>query len=170
MDKFSGYGLIELLKDVTNPVGIEIGCSEGNTTEPLLKQIPNLTLYSIDPYIDYVDWNGRFLNEAEELYQRTMERLRPYGNNFIMIRETSDDAVSKFVDDAYDFIFIDGLHTYEQVLLDCQNYYSKIRKGGIFAGHDYDAIEGVRQAVDKFASSVGAKILKTEVDVWYWIK
>ena len=170
MDKFSGYGLIELLKDVPNPLGIEIGCSEGNTCEPLLKAIPNARLVSIDPYLDYVDWNGRFLGENEALFQQTTKRMEPYASRFQLVRDISDNVAKILKDNSFDFIFIDGLHTYEQVLLDCQNFYSKIKEGGVFAGHDYYAIEGVRKAVDEFAASVNKEILKTEVDVWYWIK
>ena len=75
-----------------------------------------------------------------------------------------------FYYDEYDFIFIDGLHSYEQVLKDCKNYYSKIKTGGIFSGHDYNTIEGVNRAVNEFAFSVGKTIKQTKNDVWYWIK
>ncbi len=63
-----------------------------------------------------------------------------------------------------------GLHTYEQLTKDCANFYSKVKPGGVFAGHDYNAIPGVKKAADEFAAKVGKKILFTECDVWYWIK
>jgi len=82
----------------------------------------------------------------------------------------SDDAVEYFEDESLDFIFIDGLHTYEQVLKDCINYYPKIKKNGLFAGHDYSAIIGVKKAVDEFASSVNKQIVHSEADAWFWYK
>jgi hypothetical protein len=45
-----------------------------------------------------------------------------------------------------------------------------LKFGGIFAGHDFAAIEGVNRAAKEFASTVKKDILLTEKDVWYWIK
>jgi hypothetical protein len=83
---------------------------------------------------------------------------------------TSDDAVSKFEDESLDFIFVDGLHTYDQVLLDCRNYYPKLKKNGLFCGHDYGTIEEVRRAVDEFAKEVNKEIQFMRQDNWTWIK
>ena len=56
--KCSGFGLGELIKDMHNPVGLEIGCDIGDTAHFLLDSNPTLYLYSVDPYENYVDWNG----------------------------------------------------------------------------------------------------------------
>lgn len=168
--KCSGYGLGELIKNMQSPKGLEIGCDIGDTSNFLLDVNPSLHLTSVDPYINYVDWNGRPLNEREEIFQRAMNRLQPYANRFDLVRLTSDDAANLFKDEQFDFIFIDGLHTYDQLTKDCDNYYSKLKTGGIFAGHDYTAIEGVNRACKEFAADMGKQILTTECDVWYWYK
>jgi hypothetical protein len=168
--KCSGFGLGYLLKDKQNPIGVEIGCSEADTTKFLLDVNPSLKITSIDPYVNYVDWNGRQLNDRQEFFESVMRKLAPYSDRFTMIRDFSDNVVDTFEDESLDFIFIDGLHTYEQVKKDCENYYSKVKPGCIFAGHDYTAIEGVNRAVVEFAKSVGKQILTTECDVWYWYK
>ena len=99
------------------------------------------------------------------------ERLNKFGDRSVLYRKTSDEAVDNFIDDSYDFIFIDGLHEYDQLKKDCANYFPKIKKGGVFAGHDYTAISGVKKAVDEFAKEVGATAIHLpEKDVWYWIK
>ena len=153
----SGYGLGAMIKNMVNPVGLEIGCDIGDTSNFLLDSNPTLDLTSIDPYENYVDYN-------------VLKRLDGYSNRFELVRRTSDDAVEMFVDEQFDIIFIDGLHTYEQLTKDCANYYSKLKTGGIFAGHDFTAIEGVNRAAKEFAAQVGKEILLTEKDVWYWIK
>ena len=168
--KCSGYGLGELIKDMKNPIGLEIGSDIGDTSEFLLKSNEKLFLHSIDPYQNYVDWNGRNLNEREAMYQTYMKRMVHFGERHIGYRKTSDDAINDFLDDQFDFIFIDGLHTYEQVKKDCVNYYSKLKPGGIFSGHDFTVIEGVGRAAKEFAQTVQKKILTTECDVWYWYK
>lgn len=49
-----------------------------------------------------------------------------------------------------DFVFIDADHSYEAVKKDIEAWYLKVKKGGIFAGHDYRASPDVKKAVDEF--------------------
>jgi predicted O-methyltransferase YrrM len=171
----SGLGLVEIVKNLNKNelVGLEIGCSLGVTTKHLLSNLPNLKLYGIDPYISYVDWNGGSdTNEDQENYLEIfIESIEPYKNRHYLYRDLSDNVMDEFEDDSLDFIFIDGLHTYEQVLKDCRNYYSKVKSGGIFSGHDYRVISGVNKAVNEFSSEVSInQIYETQNDVWYWFK
>lgn len=168
--KCSGFGLGEMVRGMENPHVIEIGTDIGDTANFLLDSNPNLKLVSIDPYYDYIDWNGSNLQNRENMYQSMMKRLSGYSDRFVQVRKTSDDAHADFEDEKYDVVFIDGLHTYEQLTKDCENYYSKVKPGGVFAGHDFTAIEGVNRAAKEFAEKVGKEILTTESDVWYWIK
>lgn len=170
-DKCSGYGLIDLLKDKGKIKGIEIGCDLGNTTHFMLKNLPDIELVGIDPYENYVDWNSNKLFERNDTYKFMMEKTKCFSDRFKLYRQTSDEAFSNFEDESFDFIFIDGIHTYEQVKKDCENYYPKIKKGGIFSGHDYNVIMDVQKAVKEFAINVGKKQINlTDFDVWYWIK
>lgn len=168
--KCSGYGLGSMIAALEKPKVLEIGCDIGDTTQFLLDSNPDCILTGIDPYSNYIDWNGNNLNEREIVYEKFSSRLSGYSNRFNLMREYSDDAASKLLDESFDLIFIDGLHTYEQLTKDCANFYSKLKVGGIFAGHDYNAISGVRKAADEFAAKVGREIHFTECDVWYWIK
>jgi hypothetical protein len=45
-----------------------------------------------------------------------------------------------------------------------------VKPGGVFAGHDYNVIEGVNRAVNEFAAKHGAEVQTCANDVWYWIK
>ena len=169
----SGRELVPILKSINAKIGIEIGVDEGLTSQYFLSQLPDLKLFGVDPYAEYLDWNGNHLdqNGRNNTLELASSRLNKFGKRYMLYRVTSDDAVENFKDDAYDFIFIDGLHEYSQLKKDCANYFPKIRKGGVFAGHDYTAISGVKKAVDEFAKEVGAKIIHLpEKDVWYWIK
>lgn len=168
--KCSGFGLLELLKDKGKICGLEIGCDIAHTTHFLLSNLPNLTLHSVDPYQNYVDWNGNNLNNREEIYQKAMSRLSEFSDRFVHHRKTSDDAVEDFEDNQFDFIFIDGLHTYEQLTKDCNNYYSKVKDGCLFSGHDYTVISEVNRAVKEFAAKKNKEILTCDCDVWYWYK
>jgi predicted O-methyltransferase YrrM len=169
--KCSGFGLAELLKDKKNPVGVEIGIAEGFTSERLLKCNDTLVLHCIDPFADYVDWNGNNLNDRQIRKQEFLEKTEQFKDHRHVYEKTSDDAVSEFEDGSLDFIFIDGLHTYDQVKKDMENFYPKIKSGGLFAGHDYTVIAAVNKAVTEFADKHGIKkIGTTDCDVWYWYK
>lgn len=50
---------------------------------------------------------------------------------------TSSDLIKSFPDNFFDFIYIDGDHSYKGAKSDLTNYYSKVRRGGVLAGHDY---------------------------------
>jgi glycosyltransferase involved in cell wall biosynthesis len=168
----SGLGLPKLLGRYKNPIGIEIGLSAGFTTRHLFENVQDLTLHGIDPYPKYVDWNGHELTPDAQggTFKEFLQNTASFRDKIIHYRMFSDDAAEKIKDGSCDFIFIDGLHTYDQVLKDCQNFYSKVKDGGLFAGHDYNVIQDVNRAVNEFAASVGATILQTDNDVWYWFK
>lgn len=167
----SGAGLINLLKEKSVLVGLEIGCYAGVNAENLLQCLPQLYLYGIDPYEPYIDWNGGATLYSNDTSERAaMQRFSKFPDRFKLYKKTSDEAVNDFEDEFFDFIFIDGLHTYEQVAKDCKNYYSKLKFGGLFSGHDYETIADVNRAIKEFAITKDKIINKTNNDVWYWIK
>jgi hypothetical protein len=167
----SGCQVPYLLDRDRDLVGIELGCAFGVTTEHLLRRLKG-TLHGIDPYENYIDWNKDVLDTQVNLsnFNKLMSATNEFGNRFILHKKTSDESVVDFEDASIDYIFIDGLHTYEQVLRDCINYYPKLKPGGLFSGHDYNAIVDVRRAVDEFASSIGAEVKTGLNDSWYWFK
>lgn len=168
----SGQGLPELINSkLKNPVGIEVGADDGTTSVHILSNVPGSILHCVDPYHFYVDWNGNHMNDRAETFAKFKRDTEQFGDRVILHHKMSDDAVDEFEDNAYDFIFIDGLHTYEQVIKDCRNYWPKIKSGGIFAGHDYSVIPAVNKAVHEFMQEVGQdEVFTTANDVWYWIK
>jgi hypothetical protein len=164
-----GQDIPRLLGDIENPLGVEIGTAEGYTTEYLLKTMPGLRLTGIDPYRKYQDWNGQE-SDPEQDHAQLMAQVQPYLDRFNLVRLTSDEAVGMCQDESLDFVFIDGLHTYQQVLKDCENYYPKLKKGGLLVGHDFARIPDVNQAARDFSQKVGKDILNAQQDLWYWYK
>lgn len=166
----SGKGILDLVRNYPNAIGAEIGTRDGETAKWLLQEKSDLTIHSIDPYLDYMDWCGPVTGSNQRLINM-LKFIGEHRHRFVQHRMTSDEAVQIFEDNSLDFIFIDGLHTYEQVLKDCQNYYPKIKSGGLFSGHDFRVLPEVNRAVTEFAASIGGiEIRETEIDVWYWFK
>jgi hypothetical protein len=76
-------------------------------------------------------------------------------------RGYSFDVVKDFPDDYFDLIFIDADHTYPGISRDLVDWWPKVKKGGVFCGHDYTHRSvrarnghkitfGVVEAVDEF--------------------
>lgn len=63
---------------------------------------------------------------------------------------SSVEGACRFPDRHFDFVFIDASHQVEWTKADIVLWYSKLKQGGILAGHDYNNREGkeVKLAVD----------------------
>ena len=172
MNNFSNEGLPEIIKEKKDIVGLEIGVERGYSALHLLKSCSVKKIYIIDPYLPYYDSGSNHV--CDEVCQEKnksicLEVLSEF-DNFELIEKKSEDVVDLFEDESFDYIFIDGLHTYEQCSKDINNYYSKLKVGGIFSGHDYIYCDGVNKAVNEFAEKNNKTISNCKNDVWYWEK
>lgn len=147
-------------------IGIEIGTCYGASTFHFLEMLPNSRVIAIDPYSDegYDQMATRV--PAYESFQKLMEL---YPNRITLIRKTSDDAVSEIEDNLIDFVFIDGFHSNEQVKKDIENYYPKLKSGGLMSGHDYNGW-ALQSSVNEMAEYYEKKVQFCEQDVWYFFK
>lgn len=141
--------------------GAEIGVKQGRYSDELLRNWRGDELVSIDPWLsadpeEYVDRSNVPQDRFDEFYEETRERLAGYGSRSTIWRMTSVEAAAKVQDHSLDFVYIDARHDYESVKEDVGAWCSKVRPGGIMAGHDYvdgDLPEGefyVKSAVDEF--------------------
>jgi hypothetical protein len=173
----TGREKLPYLLDRTGLTGAEIGVEEGLFSEYLLSTGLFKSLCSIDPWPN--TFPGVFLNgeslvtsNSEETYASAQAKLKKYEASKI-IRASSEEASKSFEEESLDFVFLDGDHTYEGVKLDLQCWYNKVKKGGIFSGHDYmDYVMdcgggitshfGVKSAVDEFFADKGKEVFKVE--------
>lgn len=72
----------------------------------------------------------------DDVRQHARDHYR--GNTYLM-RMLFNEAVGHFEDETIDLLHIDGLHTYEAVQEDFNNWYSKVSPGGIILFHDIEA-------------------------------
>lgn len=123
--------------------GVEIGVFKGQFTEHLLDKWAG-TLYLVDPWraldeAEYTDSSNHANHDTA--YAETMSRISGNEDRAFMIRALSTQAVSLFEDNSLDFVYIDGNHAYEYVKEDIEAWWPKLKKGGVFAGHDYLPID-----------------------------
>jgi len=96
-------------------------------------------------------------------------QMGEFGDRVEFIVAKSEDVVDDFRDDSVGIVYIDGLHDYESVKRDINNWYQKVRWGGIISGHDFDAsLPGVVRAVNEFKKKRGMQIYLTSEDMCSW--
>jgi predicted O-methyltransferase YrrM len=139
----------------------EIGTYNGIFAERIVRIGKPKKLYLIDPWKGIPDrTEEKYSQKAQDIRHNTVaEKFESQitRGQVVIVRKTSDDAVLDFPNDFFDFLYIDGDHSYKQVVLDLQNYYPKVKKGGLLCGDDYH-IDEVRQAVDQFAKEKGLTV------------
>jgi predicted O-methyltransferase YrrM len=140
---------------------VEIGSYIGESTTIFAKNFNKVI--SIDPHIDGYDMNDPACHHISfnQVYKKFIENVSKH-ENISHIRKLSDDAVIMFNNESIDVLYIDGLHTYEQVKKDIENYLPKIKKGGFICGHDYhDNWIGVKQAINETIGYVDKVFIDT---------
>jgi len=161
--------------------GAEIGVLHGNYSLVLCREIPNLKLYCVDPWSNWRHIRNP-IPKMESAYQHCKKKLSQY--NVELLRMTSLAASSMVSDNSLDFVYIDGLHDYNNVSLDITLWEPKVRVGGVISGHDYIdyPVLGVVQAVKEFVeshdiesyfiSSVDStsRSLSERMPSWFWEK
>ena len=175
VNHISASGLIDPLKSIAPVVGAEIGTCLGFSAELFLKELPSLqTLYCVDHYPTFIDWNGTVMSEERQACMKgdALQRLSAYGTRAQLRYQTSEQFALEFGVSSkiqyLDFIFVDGDHSFEGVMKDFTLYWDHIRPGGIFAGHDWN-LPTVQQAVKTFFPDP-SKVVSVSNEGWYIVK
>ena len=147
--------------------GAEIGVDRGRFSEYMLSNCPDLHLLLVDPWY----WKLR----GESRYQSTVRRMARFGGRATIDRRMSEDAVRDVEDGSLDFVYIDGDHSFDYVMLDLILWARKVREGGVVAGHDYFRFRGagVVPAVDVYAQQHGVTcwfLTDEKAPTWFWLK
>ena len=153
--------------------GIEIGTCRGESAYLILDECKNVfRLYCVDPFLGYDDWAGELTQETMDKFETIARKnLSKFGSRAEIVKKKSSEAVADFIDESVDFIFVDGDHSYDATYNDLCVYYSKLKVGGIFSGHDYHLAE-VRRALTDFRAKYNCRepMQMTLNSVWFWYK
>jgi len=166
-------GLIDLCEYIDHnsdvPIGqmqmAEIGCFTGEGSEIFAQyfdKVHCVDIWSKDFYIES-DWNNK------EVFHWRMDRFGK--EKYQAWHMPSLLAVNHFPNGSLDFVYVDAMHWYQDVLDDCKAWMPKVKKGGFIGGHDF-IVEwqhpegpGVIQAITELFGQPD----KTFQD-WSWIK
>lgn len=153
-------------------VGVEIGVRLANNLSNLAKnpKFKKGMLYGVDCWTEDPDRPeindiGITQQELDSQYWQCVAKfsLNPYVK---IIRNFSYEASLNFPDEYFDFIYIDAAHDYDSMVDDLNAWWPKLKKGGIFSGHDYISYDvvwrgkkcEVYRAVNEFVKKHNVKI------------
>lgn len=161
----------ELLGELNFNKGAEVGVQSGMYSEVLLVKNPNLHLQCVDPWSAYLKVSDE---QSEVAYQLAIKRLEPYKDRVTFVRKPSVEASRDFPDNSLDFVYIDGAHDFDNVMLDILHWVPKVKRGGIISGHDYYVFfrGGVIKAVDYYIAAHGISmwyVTKELLRTWFWV-
>lgn len=160
--------LIEHINKITptkNMEMLEIGAYLGESTIIFSEYFSNII--TIDPFIDDYDLNDPTCQHISlsKVHEKFIELTKDI-KSIQLIKKKSDEAIYDLIDKRFDFIYIDGMHTYEQVKKDIKNYKPLVKPGGFIGGHDYHPNwQGVINAIKEELNEVDSVFGDTS-----WIK
>lgn len=139
-------------------IGSWIGTSIKYLAESVKKRNLKVKLYTIDIFDADKIGDNAFLNNLEifkedKIYETFLENTESVKNYINVIKGDSKEVYKQFDDESIDYIFIDGDHRHDSFKKDIELWYPKIKKSGIFSGHDYIwGGNGVKPIIDKFSN------------------
>lgn len=147
--------------------GAELGVAEGRYSDHLLSTSALECLACVDK------WNDERHPDSERM--KAANRLVRHGARANVVHSTFEAALSSFADESLDFIYIDGYaHTGQEGGRTLLDWWPKLRKGGVFAGHDYHvAWPKTMSAVNRFVAMLDLPLYLTSADEfpsWYVFK
>ena len=132
------FWLVDFVKPATLvELGTYYGLSYFAFCQTILKEKLPTKCYAIDNWIG--DEHAGFYENA--VFEFVTEKNKQYGDFSTILRSSFDDAVSQFEDNSIDLLHIDGLHTYEAVKHDFENWLPKLSDQAIVIFHDTNVRE-----------------------------
>lgn len=157
-----------------NTIGAEIGVWKGDTSIQFLKAYPKelhlVDAWNLDAWFD--DLPIQEQNLILEKYSTSLridpsrESLQYYYDNVyqsvknrfalvsnVIIHRQDSKEWFKTIDKKFDWIYVDGDHSYKGCLNDLNECLTILQPNGIIFGDDYGNKKGVTQAVNEFVST-----------------
>lgn len=160
--------------------GVEIGVAKGEFSNALLDTLRPRQLHLVDPWEhqqreDYEkDPNNAGDDEQEARYGAVLRRFAAEigAARVVVHRRYSQDVAAEFADGQFDWVYIDGLHSYAGVRSDLELYRPKVKPDGIIMGHDYtnhlnaQAMSFGVEAVNEFVEREGFSFIALTQEVF----
>jgi hypothetical protein len=160
-----------------NALCIEVGVFDGVLSERILALTGPRKLHLVDPWrtkpdgtlfdgpAQHFDSAKQATDSLEIQYQavaRLLEKEIASGQ-VEMHRMLSHEAAPLFADAHFDWAYLDASHYYDDVKLDLETWFPKLKTGGFITGDDYDRQgfwdHGVTRAVNEFVKKKRVEVI-----------
>lgn len=139
---FDRDSMAELFGELGFTFGAEIGVRDGGYSLQLMTVIPDLTLYGIDPYEPHAGYRDHVYQTTFDSFEKQAHEKLDSFVGYKFIKAYSSEALESFMDNSLDFVYIDGDHSFYEVVHDIDKWTHKVRRGGIVSGDDYFKSKG----------------------------
>ena len=140
--------------------GLEIGTHRGENAYNMLRLLDIEKMFFVDPYLPH--------ETGCKHYKKAKKVLSKWHNKIYFRLAKSEEASKMFRNNYFDFIYIDGDHSYEAVKRDIDLYYPKVSEGGVLGGHDFcGSCPGVCRAVIEFCDDNDIEFQSWDKDWWF---
>lgn len=145
-----------LEKEYKNGIGIELGVALGQYLVEIATDWISGRIYGVDCWEqqDATVYNDPLnMSNIGSWCEHVKQRVAIFNDRVRVYKKYTVEAAKSFPDNYFDFIYIDANHSYEATVEDIKAYYPKLKKGGLFGGHDYcenSQTSQVKRAVDEF--------------------
>lgn len=158
-ETFLQKGLTDMIQSLESKIGplnnkvmVEIGSYVGDSAKIFAKHFG--LVICIDPFVDWYDENDDtcYFARMADVEKQFDFQTKDFPN-IVKLKLTSDDAAEFARENnisGIDFVYIDGLHTYDQVKKDILNFAPFLSETQTIGGHDYHTNwSGVKNAIDE---------------------
>lgn len=181
-----------MIDSLSLKIGIEIGSDKGEYAGHILSKSKLEKLYCVDPWIDNFGSEyreGHYDPNGDVRFSQCAETLDEYlaANRCELVRAKSVDAfLDSNLPEEFDFCYIDGDHSMEGIFNDVYLWTTRVKVGGIVAGHDYkDGGDSgmsdyfgnqlpymVKSVVDNYCKQYGYKLNEVGgvIKSWWFVK
>jgi len=139
-------------------IGVKEGANFNTLLVPCLKKAVAIDIWAETGVLSQND--DILAPQVLNKHYQNMLNLSQRDRRVEVIKDFSPGVANRFADGFFDFVYIDADHTEDAVYKDLNAWWSKVRPGGVLAGHDYCEMElkypsgnvvfGVIPAVNKF--------------------
>jgi hypothetical protein len=121
---------------------VEVGAFKGKSTAFLATEIANSGKRIQFDTIDTWQGSPEHADDPDvregRLYETFLSNIAPVADYVRPRRLPSVEAAQTYPDGSLDAVFLDGDHSTQAVVDDCQAWWPKLKPGGVLAGHDRD--------------------------------
>jgi predicted O-methyltransferase YrrM len=125
---------------------LEVGVFEGETTKSIIEALPNGGQYI------GVDINDYRVEDTKAMMENTNGKVIEF------VLGTSISKCAKMMPNHFDLIFVDGDHSWDNILPEFKVLERLLSRGGVFVYHDTIHLEDPRRLVE-YAASFNYKVV-----------